>query len=337
MIGGAPACQTNWSAGALSLLKRNGGMSLLAVEKIRIHSYLNKEMHMEFEGIHITITRFTRIDDDSAWEIPAHAHMNYELHYIYEGSGKVGLGNNIFDISKGEFYICPPFIDHSQSADAIHPMKEYCIECALDIPLSDDGETEQNKNFFLLQMINRILYCKHSDSKETLKRNFDLLDKMLGENSTLDEGDELLAKSLILHTILSMLISSKKDSDDNSLIRNRIDVSYQRASSIKNYLEANYKQNITVRDCARIFYLSERQIDRILTKVFDETFHEMLTKTRVNIGINLMQTTDYSVDVVATEAGFSGYRQMLRSFKRYGVEQPTRLRKDYRWNEANKI
>ena len=159
---------------------------------------------------------------------------------------------------------------------------------------------------------------------------------MLGEDGALEGGDELIVKSLLLHIILSMLVSARMDSDDNGLVRNQIDISYQRASSIKNYLEANYTQNITVKDCARILYLSERQIDRILIKVINETFHEMLTKTRVNIGINLMRTTDYSVDMVAAEAGFSGYRQMLRSFKRYGVEQPTRLRKDYQWSEANK-
>ena len=60
----------------------------------------------------------------------------------------------------------------------------------------------------------------------------------------------------------------------------------------------------------------------------------MLTKTRVNIAINLMRTTEYSVDMVATEAGFSGYRQMLRSFKKYGMEQPTMLRKEYKQNEG---
>ena len=83
---------------------------MVAVQKIKTHSYLNREMHMEFEGIHIAITRFTRIDDDSDWEIPSHAHVNYELHYIYEGSGKVGLGNNIFDISKGRDSLEASFI-----------------------------------------------------------------------------------------------------------------------------------------------------------------------------------------------------------------------------------
>ena len=213
---------------------------MVPAEKIKTCIFLNKEICMNFEGINIVITRFTRIEDESAWEIPSHAHMNYELHYIYDGTGKIGLGNNFFEVSRGDFYICPPFIDHSQSADTENPMKEFCIECTLGIQETEDAECKQNDNSFLLQLIGRILYCKHSDSHGVLKRNFALLNTMFEEHVKLDEGEELLAKSLLLNTILSMLIYSKKDSCSNGFGQNRSDIGYQRASSIKNYLEANY-------------------------------------------------------------------------------------------------
>lgn len=298
---------------------------MLPVENIKTRRFLNKEMHMEFEGIDISINRFTRIEEDSEWAIQPHAHMNYELHYIYDGLGEVGLGSNTFTVSQGDYYVCPPFIDHSQKADEMHPMKEYCIECSLDLKGFEDGE---NNRFSLMQTINRILYSKHKDTSGTIKKNCVLLHELFDKNGSLEEGDELLAKALFLNVILSMLIWAKKEPDTSELIANRNDITYQRASSIRNYLEANYKLDITVKDCARVFYLSERQIDRILMKVFHETFHGMLTKTRVNIAINLMKTTIYPTDMVASEAGFSGYRQMLRSFKRFGIEQPTRLRKE---------
>lgn len=306
---------------------------MIQVEKIKTQVYLNKEMHMEFEGININITRFTRMEDESAWEIPMHAHLNYELHYIYEGTGKVGLGNNTFDISAGEFYICPPFIDHSQKTDDVHPMKEYCIECSLDAHASGNAG---NECLNLLQTINRMLYCKHYDSGDTLKKNFTLLNGMLGEKCSINKKDELLVKSLILNTILSMLIFSKREVSSNEIAINQNDINYQRASAIKNYLEANYKQNISVKDCTRIFYHSERQIDRIMMKIYNETFHEVLTKFRVKIAINLLQTTNYSVDIIAAEAGFTGYRQMLRAFKCFGLELPTKLRKNNKWNEVDK-
>lgn len=312
-------------------------MPLVPVEKIKIHMFLDREIHIRFEGVEINITRFTRMDEEDSWEIPPHAHMNYELHYIYEGSGKVGLGKNVFNISQGEFYICPPFIDHSQYADKDHPMKEYGIECSIHIQEGEGSEAEEqtgeeNENTPLFQMLGRILYGKHKDTSGVLKRNFTWIEELFEKRGT--PGEELVIKSLLLNTILTMLVFSKKDPGANDSNQYRNDINYQRASSIRNYLEANYKRNITVKNCAQIFYLSERQIDRILTKVFDETFHGMLTKTRINIAINLIRTTDYPLDIVATEAGFSGYRQMLRSFKRFGIEQPTRLRKDDKWNET---
>ena len=293
-------------------------------ERIKTTIFLNSEVSMEFQGIEIAINRFTKMDDEAAWVIHPHAHMNYELHYIYAGAGEIGLGGNTFDVAAGEFYVCPPFVDHSQRAKKSDPMKEYCIECSLSLR----EDTAELSNFSLMQTISRILYCPHSDTSGILKRNFKLLEEMFTKDEQMDDAEELLAKSLFLNTIMSILLLAKRSVGESEANRNQKDVSYQRATSIRNYLEANYKQNITVKDCARIFYLSERQIDRILKKVYDETFHQMLARTRVNIAVNLMKNTDLPAGIVALEAGFSGYRQMLRSFRRFGTEQPTKLRKE---------
>lgn len=299
---------------------------MLPAEKIKTIIFLNNEVCMEFEGIEIAINRFTKIDDDSEWTIHPHAHMNYELHYIFDGTGEIGLGSKMFDVASGEFYVCPPFVDHSQRAKISHPMKEYCIECSLDLK----GDAVEINKFSLMQTISRILYCPHSDTSGILKRNFKLLDEMFSKDERLTDAEELLAKSLFLNTIMSMLLLAKRSASESESNQNQNDISYQRATSIRNYLEANYKQNVTVKDCARIFYLSERQIDRILKKVYNETFHQMLARTRVNIAVNLMKSTDLPAGIVALEAGFSGYRQMLRSFQRFGTEQPTKLRKESR-------
>lgn len=299
---------------------------MLPTEKIKTTIFLNSEISMEFEGIQIAINRFTKIDDDSAWTIHPHAHMNYELHYIYDGAGEIGLGSNIFDVASGEFYICPPFVDHSQRAKRSNPMREYCVECSLSLK----EDVDESNRFSLMQTISRIMYCTHSDTSGILRRNFILLEEMFNQDERLDDAGELLAKSLFLNTIMSMLLLAKKSAGEGEGLQSQNDISYQRATSIRNYLEANYKKNITVKDCARIFYLSERQIDRILKKVYDETFHQMLARTRVNIAVNLMKNTDLPAGLVALEAGFSGYRQMLRSFQRFGTEQPTKLRKESR-------
>jgi len=286
--------------------------------------YLNSEIKLQFDNMIIRFTRFTRIDDDSAWDIPAHAHKNYELHYIYEGQGKITLGNNAFTVSSGQFYICPPYIDHSQATLAGHVMKEYCIECDIACPKNECSE-EANA---LLQTVARSLYYCYNEQHGFLKYNFELLDRMFRDTSAQAvAGTDFMTKSILLSTIMGMLtfVRIENGAQDQTLDRN--DINYKRASAILNYLEANYKKDITLTECARIFALSEKQINRILKKVFDNTFHALKVQTRANVAVRLIQTTEDPLEFIAGEAGFSGYRQMIRSFKTLGLDSPTSYRR----------
>ncbi len=286
--------------------------------------YLNSEIKLTFEDMYIRITRFTRIDDDGAWDIPSHAHKNYELHYIYEGQGKITLGNSTFTVGAGQFYICPPYIDHSQATLPGHAMKEYCIECDITCP-SDAKDTSADA---LIQTVARSLYYCHNEQNGFLKYNFTLLDQMfLSSGAQSPVETDFMTKSVLLSTVMSMFSFVKMENGSLDPTRDWNDINYKRASAILNYLEANYKKDISLMECAKIFSLSEKQINRILKKVFNNTFHELKVQTRANVAVRLIQTTEDPLEFIAGEAGFSGYRQMIRSFKTLGLDSPTSYRR----------
>lgn len=299
--------------------------------QIAVTVFNEKEITTTFEGITMSINRVSRLEDPWAWEIGAHAHLNFEFHYIFDGKGSICLGNNKFEISKGQFYICAPFIDHSQATNEKDSMKEYCIECKLDFADADEPKTE---SMFFAQLTTRLLNSKFDDRNGYLLKNFRLLDELMSKNGKdLSDGDSTLIKSLLMSTVLSMLVFARTDSDLSVNNQDWNDINFKRASAIRNFLEVNYKNNVTVKDCTRILFMSERQIDRILNKVFQESFHGLLTHIRVNMAVNLIRTTGYSMERVASEAGFSSYRQMLRSFKKYNIEKPVSLRKQSTFSE----
>lgn len=292
---------------------------------IAVKVFNEKEIKTTFEGITMSVNRVTRLDDPRTWEICSHAHLNFEFHYVFDGKGMVCLGNNKFDIAKGQFYICAPFIDHSQATDAKDSMKEYCIECKLDFDDSDESETE---SMFFAQLTTRLLRNKFDDRNGYLLNNFLLLDEFMSkEGKDFQNGDKTFIRSLLVNTVLSMLVFARTDTDMSNNSQDWNDINFQRASAIRNFLEVNYKNNVTVKDCTRILFMSERQIDRILNKVFQESFYGLLTHIRVNMAVNLIQTTNYSMERVAVEVGFRNYRQMLRSFKKHNIEKPVSLRK----------
>lgn len=286
--------------------------------------YLNSEVRFRFEGMQIRITRFTRIEDEGAWDISSHAHKNYELHYIDEGQGKITLGNSEFIVSAGQFYICPPYIDHSQATTPWQPMKEYCIECDITCP----GDASAAGASSLLQTVARSLYYCHNDQCGFLHNNFALLDRMLRNSEAhMLNGAAFLLKSVLLSSVMGMLSFVQMENGMQDQTRDWNDINYKRASAILNYLEANYKKDVSIQECARIFSLSEKQINRILKKVFDNTFHGLKVQTRVNVAVRLIQTTEDPLEIIAGEAGFSGYRQMIRCFKTMGLDRPTSYRK----------
>jgi len=286
--------------------------------------YLNSEIKLRFEEMHIRITRFSKIEDEGAWYIAPHAHKNYELHYIYDGQGKITLGNSTFTVSTGQFYICPPYIDHSQTTTPGHAMKEYCIECDIICPDDDNDENISS----LLQTVARSLYYCHNEQHGFLRYNFSLLDQMMrNAGAQLPVGLESMIKTVLLSTVMGMLsfVQMENGSQDQNIDWN--DINYKRASSILNYLEANYKKDVSLAECAKMFSLSEKQINRILKKVFDNTFYGLKIQTCVNVAVRLIQTTEDTLEVIAGEAGFSGYRQMIRCFNKMGLERPTSYRR----------
>ena len=229
--------------------------------------FLEKEFCIRFEGITMTVSRFSKVEDETPWGIQSHAHLNFEMHYIFDGRGSITLGHTGFEIGKGEYYICPPFIDHDQETDEKNPMKEFCVECKLEV----DDAGEENGSAAYGQLLNKLFYGKYSDHDGYILKCFQLMDSILTSNDgKMRIEDETILKSLLMNVAISMLFFTRNDSDSTMSRQDWNDINYHRATSIRNYLEANYKNDISVRNCTKIFFLSERQIDRILNKVFHE-------------------------------------------------------------------
>lgn len=291
------------------------------VEKTE-YSLLDTEVCTSFEGLAMSVTRFTKIVNECPWVIDAHAHLNFEFHYIYDGVGKILLGTNEFEVKQGQFYICAPFVDHAQVADARQPMKEFCIECMLRVE-------EQNEKKFhgLEQCAKGMMNEQYEDRCGVLASSFSMLDSLLCEQNLAPESTKwLIVKSHLINCIFNMIEIAQTDNAVLEKTQLRNDINFQRAVAIRNYIEANYKNKISITDCSNIFYMSERQIDRILASVFQETFHSLLMHIRVDVAKFKIKKKEGSMEKIALESGFSGYRQMLRHLKNSGVTTPKELR-----------
>ena len=290
--------------------------------------FSKESLWIEFEGLTLNVYRFSRISDPMEWDVPLHAHKNYELHYIYAGRGSVCLGMDRHEVGEGDFYICEPFLQHSQHASQEEPMQEYCVEC--EIRCQEDATAEKKR---LSQVISHYgKCCSHDGDGAVLGRLRELerLYKELEQKKAEEEKTVILetyVKSLMLSVVLYMLTAVKQDRGKEKEAACAA-VHYQRAVSIRNYLESNLLHDVSIKECARVFYLSERQIDRIMLDQYHVTFHQYLQKLRTEVAVRLLSTTSLEMERVAEHSGFGSYRNMIRNFKKYQNRKPSEVRRE---------
>ncbi len=283
----------------------------------------NVPFELHFNGIRLRIVRVSRVCDNTIpWIIPYHAHENFEFHYVSGGKGYIDIENSGFEVVKGDFFITAPYVRHRQSSHATSIMEEFCIECMIDYPENipeDESTAEELRRFRIL-------------SARSLFTHFTCTDKMMGTLYEIEnmfradgQGHGLMIKLLLLEVLIASLsiASSLYETEKRTEVT---DMDSLRIFRIKNYIDSNICNPINIQTASKAFYISPRQLDRILQKRFGMSFHQYLTRLRVKTALQMLQQDDMRIEDVARGAGFTSYQQMYRVLKRFGYDSPKKLR-----------
>ena len=286
----------------------------------------NVPFDIHFNGMHVRVVRMTNvIGNRLSWEIPFHAHESYEFHYISAGEGYIDIENTGFEVKEGDFYITAPYVRHRQTSHSTLIMEEYCLECMIDLEDADarregDRDITQDEMRQLRILTTHSLYT-HFKYTEEMMGNFHRIEDLLAEEPF---GRWMKIEALLTLTLLDSLRIAR------SLYRAErqaepMNAEKSRIIRIKNYLDSNLCQPITIQDVAKEFYLSPRQVDRILVKEYGMTFHQYLTNLRMKMAIHLLEEGQNTAGEVALDAGFSSYQQMYRVLRRNGYRSPGQM------------
>lgn len=274
-------------------------------KKLQVEEYSVSQEKMEYKGLILEITRFSKIsDNDFAWMIPQHTHPDMELHYITKGKGRIQIGDAEFMVSKGDIFMTLPFVMHKQISDDKDIMEEYCIECQLEF---SEKALKQKELSELYEFVSKqVFFAGHPD--QALESLFYILEQELTE---LKNGYLTRTELLFFNCVLSFLYTL-----NNVENKYPIKIPHQKelmAQKVKNFLELNFYRNFTTKEVSQALYLSERQLNRIFQSEYHMTMHDYLQKLRVNHAKLLMQESRYNMKEVAFLCGFSGYQQLHRA------------------------
>jgi len=226
---------------------------------------------------------------------------NFLFHYIISGKGELDSKdkagqNHIYQLEAGQGFLIWPKQENTYRADKDDPWEYWWIE--FGGIKSQEVVTQAGLAF------NAPIY-KPKDENETRKMK-EALAYML--NNMNAPPLELIGQCYLFLSGLVESSASRKEITGGSL-RNF----YTR--EILNYIEQNFRSNISVEDIATFLNLDRSHVNKIFKSNMGTSLRGFLVKYRINKACDLMRTTHKSIGEISLMVGYTNTFNFSRAFK----------------------
>jgi len=241
----------------------------------------------------------------------------YSLIYQMEGTSKLILDSEHFDLTAGDFYWIPPEV-------------YYSIETALDglcifLNLRRSFVASSYKsivleNPHLTRFITDSLVSDesaqyaaiHTDANEAINN---LILMIFAEHIRQDEYSNRAMRSY-LSLLFATILRSPNTKIESSAKVSHIDELFR---LIETYLKKDY-QTANLTELSDAIHFSKQYICRIVREKTGDTFNALLIRTRLEMVVQYLLETNLPLEEIAYLCGFSAASHMSRTFKNtYGM------------------
>ncbi len=241
-------------------------------------------------------------DYDTHWHTAAEIIMPLENEY------HVTIGQQIYHLNERDILFIPPGVLHSLQAPSSGRRMIFLFNFSPISSLQDfssllpvlsqpnllsslDPETHMDAVRLMQQIIDI-----YPDRSEPLR--------VAMIYSYLIQFFVLIGRRHIRRDLLTQDSKSRKQTD-----------CYERLNASMNYINANYMNDITVEDAARIAGFSKFHFSRLFKQFTEQTFCGYLNQRRINAAETLLLNPRLSVTDVALQSGFSSLSTFNRVFR----------------------
>ena len=250
------------------------------------------------------------------WQSLLHSHPFSELFYVVIGQRTFIADDTEFPVKKNDMVIINPHVRHTEKSLPGAPL-DYIVlgieglSFAFEkIVAARSGESAQAPSGTV---------SKYNVSKTNVCTCRNL---MLEEVSRQEEDYETVCQNLLEVLLISMLRSgSLSVVPDNSRLLNR------ECTQIKNYLDANYSETITLDSLAALTHMNKYYLAHTFTKYVGLSPINYLLQKRIQEGKSLLESTSYSIAQISDLLGFSSQSYFSQAFRKATGMTPMQYRK----------
>lgn len=244
---------------------------------------------------------------------PIHTHDYCELFHVIRGKIKIHTETNIFELNKGDCAFIPKCLPHTS---------EIC------------GSSQRIAIPFFMKKSKNISDTKYFNAfNDIFKNEIIIFNNFMGADafnrfagcyySDFADKSELI-KTYLREIILLMKISASKN--DTTYIPPVFDDTNYRNYIISNYFGINFTGK-SLNDLANQLHLSCQQTQRIIKKLYGQTFRERMLFAKMRYAKSLLHTTDYTVSKIAAITGYTCTHSFFDAFKKHCGTTPNEYRK----------
>jgi AraC-like DNA-binding protein len=256
-----------------------------------------------------------------------HAHSEYQLFVVLEGTGTRFIGDSIKAFGPGELILTGPHLPHVWRSDDVYfdrtsERSTSGIVIYMDENFLGDQILEKEEMMLLKKLFTRSmrgLEFYGQKKMQVIAMMKDLLD-MKGLPSVIH----------LLH-ILEMLASTKEyqyissRAYDDAFDQSEAD----RLNKVYEYAFQNFRKKVLLHDLAELLHMTPTSFSRYFAMKNNKPFSKFISEIRIKHACKMLTETDESVAQICYDCGFNTLSNFNKQFKEVMMKKPLQYKKEF--------
>ncbi len=243
-----------------------------------------------------------------------HNHDFVEIVYVIEGSGRQCVNDEEFDVKAGDLLFVNYGCTHAFHVDD----KLIAYNLMIRVDYFTENMIKDNNLFYMLALTSfEKIQHELNDKSPLVSFDYSERDDMLSlfRNIETELSKNELGKSLILDSYINVILCKVfrkifvKDNDKDLSI----------PQDILDYITEHFNERISLSDLSQRCFYNPAYFSRLFKKTFNMSFTDYIMDVRLKHCCELLKNTDYAIERIIEECGFSDRNTFYERFKnKYG-------------------
>lgn len=258
-------------------------------------------------------------EQKDGWECSVHTHKNHEIGYIIKGEGSYDVGGVGYWAKAGDIFIIPPNVPHFEVKSQRQPFE------IMFIMVKHYGKGSKRLIDIIKRLQGRIHLAQETKIKDIFKDIYnEIIIKNPGYLSIIDAKLKILYLLLYREIHMSSLSDKKKNLKMITSERNRYVI-----GEVKQLIMKNIEKNLTINFIAQNFYYHPNYLSQLIKNDTGKSLNEYIIGLRMERAMEMLSSTDSSIEQIAASLGFSSTEYFYKRFKKEVGMTPNQYRSKF--------